>query len=563
MSYQTNARPNSFCSDDNTKLFAKVEPLLFEGVFDVDNIKAFIVNHDAQNEVESSLSNFTLHHDSIVKLSDEIAVAIAKNKQDALEQIIGDCSHASVSISISDDYMSAAMSITKHSPNSIPSLSELESQIVKAGIVKGFSAKRLHMLLKQVGSAQLGDEKTLVIAKGLPPRNGKDSWIKPLVPNALERILKPQKNKHDNKVDMRNLGDIICVEKNTVVAKRIPPSTGRSGMNVLGQAIAPTPGAWHNIVIGVNTALQPDSENTIIATVAGLPKFADGFMSIDDIFVAPNGVNVGSGNINYDGAVIVTGDVTENMEVIAKGDITINGFVESAYIHAGGDIIITQGATGKVQHEDCQLIAGGSVYIEHAQGLDILVGKDLNVAKQLAHSRVKAKGSVTVGNTDNPMGNLFASTINCGKGVEAGSIGAISGSALRIDFSDGYKQLCDIYSALLGLFNQLTMTNTSHEIKLSDAKSKDVLGVFEKKLEALDNKLEEERSLLHWLSGALEEALANKHNYEINARVIANKELFPGVTVKLNNKLWRGTQEYQQCQITLQEANWECNPVLK
>ena len=86
-------------------------------------------------------------------------------------------------------------------------------------------------------------------------------------------------------------------------------------------------------------------------------------MTVDDTFQT-KGVNVGTGNINYEGAVLVNGDVTESMQVIAKGDVTINGFVESAVIRAGGDIIITEGAMGKMHEEDCQLIAKGSVFVQ-------------------------------------------------------------------------------------------------------------------------------------------------------------------------------------------------------
>ena len=97
------------------------------------------------------------------------------------------------------------------------------------------------------------------------------------------------------------------------------------------------------------------------------------------------GVNSSTGDIQFDGAVVVNGDVGEDREINASGNVTINGFVESAYIHSGGDIIISEGAIGKMHDEDCRLVAGGSVYVHHAQGLNIQAGTDVNIGTQLAY----------------------------------------------------------------------------------------------------------------------------------------------------------------------------------
>ncbi|MBN7827867.1 FapA family protein, partial [Bowmanella dokdonensis] len=140
-----------------------------------------------------------------------------------------------------------------------------------------------------------------------------------------------------------------------------------------------------------------------------MPKFNSGDMWVDETFIC-KGVNVGTGNINYDGAVIVNGDVTEKMIITASGDVTINGFVESAIIQAGGDIIITQGAMGKQAENDkneysTKLSAQGSIHVQHGQGLEISCNGNVTVGKQLAHSNIICRGSVIVGPIDNPNGN--------------------------------------------------------------------------------------------------------------------------------------------------------------
>jgi uncharacterized protein (DUF342 family) len=536
-----------FPSDNQEQLIAAIDPLLFEGDFDLEKFTTFFEASD--------YADFTLSKDSLLVLSDEVMIACSENSDHILEKVIGEMKKSTINIDIADDKMSAMLSFVKTSDLSIPNINDIIEKVKQKGIVRGFSRKRVRNLLHAAIDAERNTEVSDIIAKGLPPRNGKDSFVKPLVPNALDRLLRPQ-DKENGKVDMRDLGNILCVQKNSPVAKIIPPSEGRIGITITGRKVSPIPGKWQALKLGANTAASEKNKNIVIASKTGQPKFKNGAMSIDETFTAENGVNVGTGNIKYDGAVIVKGDVTENMEIIAKGDITINGFAESAYIRSGGDIIITQGAMGKMNDEDCQLIASGSIFIQHAQGLDIVAGKNVHVSKQLAYSRVRAKGSITVGSIDKPMGTLFASTIHTCASLQAGSIGAISGSAMTIDFSDGYNLLCSRYDALVELFKQLSSNNADHEIKISNINNQHIPNALKAKLLTLNNELEAERVLLQWLRGAQEELQDRKINYELNARVVANKELFPGVTIKLNKKLWRGEREHQRCQVVFDDGKW-------
>ena len=55
--------------------------------------------------------------------------------------------------------------------------------------------------------------------------------LKPLVPNALDRILRP-KVTDDDIADMRDLGDIITVKQGTPILERIAPTEGRPGYDI-------------------------------------------------------------------------------------------------------------------------------------------------------------------------------------------------------------------------------------------------------------------------------------------------------------------------------------------
>lgn len=539
-------------STNKRELIAIVDSAIVEAPLDIDKLAKFIE--------QSEFAGFFVSKEKVLSLAEAVNYAVDNNSMDAIEMAVAEVKDGKMLIALASDRMSATLTLTSPHKGTVPNYASISLALQQHGVVRGVSRKRIRNLVQLAIDAEPGAELSEVIAKGLPPRNGKDSFIKPLVSNALDRILAPKGTDHD-KVDMRDLGDILCVKAGQSVARRVAPSKGRSGYTVTNKRLSPLTGEIKDIKLGTNTELHPNDDNLVIASVAGQPKFEEGRMSIDDTYIT-KGVNVGTGNIRYDGAVIINGDVTENMQVIAEGDITVNGFVESALIRAGGDIIITKGAMGKMQQEDCRLIANGNVFVQHGQGLDIIAGKDVKVAKQLAYSRVKCKGGVSVGSPDKPMGNLFASNINCQTAVTAGSVGAVSGSVLTIDYSEGYNLLVNRTETLAHLLKTLTRTNADHEIKLSSINNKIIPESLLKKMAKLNDELASERILLDWVRGALTELQEKTAKYESYARVIANKELFPGVTVRLNKKMWKAEKEYMRCRVILENGKWNYDPII-
>lgn len=539
-------------NQEKTELIATIDPLIFGPIFDKEAFLDYFEN--------SEFSHFKISADNILQLSDKVDIAASHNDLDTITAKIGELKPIELSVALSKNQMECSLSLESPSNGIVPKVTDVIALLKSNDVVRGISKKRIRQLLQTAIDSKAGTQHKQIVAKGLAPRNGKDSHIVALVPNAIDRVLAPREVSH-NKVDMRNFGEILSVKPQQIIAKRLAPSDGRKGFTVTNKIIDAEPGKWREIKLGANTAVSQTNENMIVATLSGQAKFENQCMSVDDTYIS-KGVNVGTGNIKYDGAVVVNGDVTENMQIIAEGDVTVNGFVESAYIRSGGDIIITQGATGKMNIEDCQLIANGNVFIQHAQGLDVIAGKNVTVAKQLAYSKVKCRGSVTVGNIDKPMGNLFASSISCYKGVRAGSVGAVSGSLLSIDFSEGYNTLIHRSEALSELLSTLSCSNADHEEKLLALKSRHIPASLKQKLANLNNELESERVLLNWLRLAKQELIAQKSAYEVSARIIANKELFPGVMVKLNNKMWKSEKEYQRSRIILENDAWLFDPIV-
>ena len=539
-----------------TYINIQLDPSSFDADIDISSIRAELERGET--------SGLYVSEKSLKSACDTANHYFKTGDNTIVRERIGERKNAEVEFRIPEDNMSANLVLTAPYGGKLPSMGAIMSLARKSKIVKGISTKRIKTLLIQAKQATSGEILEDTIAKGLPPRNGKNSKFIPLVPNALERILKPQ-TQVGERVDMRNLGEVICVKVDTPVLKRTAPTKGRTGFDIKGNKLPSVPGEWLDFKMGSGTVVSDSDSNLLVSSISGMPKYRDQIMNIDDTFIC-TGVNVGSGHVNYEGAVLVNGDVTEKMQIKASGDVTINGFVESALIESGGDIIITEGAMGKVNDNDgeyhCKLIAAGSIHVQHGQGVEIQCKGDVTVGRQLAYSRLRCGGAVIVGQLDNPMGNLFACDIISQGRVEAGTLGAVSGSTLKIDFSPGFNLLLERKDGLDELLKQIRENNSKHKEKIDLLKSKKVPKELKQKMTDALELFNNETALLEWIEGKATEVKGAKESYQSDVKLIANKRLYPGVTAKLNNRNWRSEREYNRSQIRYDAHQWHYDPIV-
>ncbi|UAA37240.1 DUF342 domain-containing protein [Paraneptunicella aestuarii] len=541
--------------ENNKDVVLTIKPGQVKGRVDAQALHNFVKN--------SEYANFFIMEDAIASAASSLKIAQQASKNNEIIERVAERRDAIARFAMDEDEMKAYLSITAPNAGKHITISDLNKLAKDAGIVRGLSRKRMQLLLAEVKQVAPGGVVEDLVAKGLPARHGKNSRVVPLVPNALERILRPQRV-DESKVDMRNLGEIICVKAGTPISRRLPPTLGRDGYTVTNTPLESQQGQWVAFKPGSGTKLSDTDENLLLSEINGMPKFKNEQMWVDDTFIC-KGCNVGTGNINYDGAVLVNGDVTEKMKIVATGDVTINGFVDSATIQAGGDIIITEGAMGKVNEANTEfgtsLIAQGSVHVQHGQGLDIMCNGNVTIGRQLAYSRIVCRGSVIVGPVDNPNGNLFACEIQSQDAIRAGTLGAVSGSTLSIDFSSGFNMLVEKKEQLDEMVQQIQRNFKRHEDKIAFIKSKKIPAELADKVIEAVTLYNNEKQLMEWLEEKALQMKKAKEQYTEEIGLFATQRLYPGVVVKLNNRTWRAEREYPKAKIHYYEHQWQYEPI--
>lgn len=342
--------------------------------------------------------------------------------------VIAERRDASLVVKADSDFMRAAITITAPYGGKHATGPDILEALKQNRIIKGIRKTQLHQLLHQAQNLRPGEKLTLPVAFGRLPENGVNVRFESLVDDASQRILKPQAT-DDGKVDMRDLGELITVKAGQGLMRRIPATEGIAGYTVEGKSLPAKPGKDSELQPGDGTIISEQDPNMLLAEKSGIPVAKPRGMQVDEALTL-KGVNVATGHINFDGSILITGDVTPGMKVTATGNITVAGFVELAELKAGGDISIIKGIIGRKLEGNklgCCIEAKGSVTSKFAQFADITCGQNAMFTLHVLHSVIHAEGEVVVMDQFKRQGSLSGGVTEAGYSIRAVNLGALSG----------------------------------------------------------------------------------------------------------------------------------------
>lgn len=490
-----------------------------------------------------------------------------KERGSELESVaIADRLHAQLVINF-DPLLMVAKAVVTSAYGGLPiTLEQLKSEMDALDIKQGVIEKTLLLLIDKSKNAKPGSSFQATIAKGTQPTHGTDATFKRLVKTPKERLLKPKKNE-DGSVDMRNLGQLITVKPNAKLMQKIPYTEGTDGITVTGDIIAHTSGKDFSFEVGENTKISEQDENLLISTLAGIPKVLNNGMKVDDVLLI-NNVDVGYGHVEYEGSIIIEGDVCDGMNVKATGDITISGFVESAHLECGGDLIVGKGIIGHKVEEDsdhysCEINSKGSVSASFSQYSKIEAGTEVTIKRQLLHCKVNCQGDINVMDEAGMKGTILGGSLSTKGGVNAVSIGANAGSKTQIDLVGDYPQL-------MKSKKQINHTIQSEQNKLQnliDAQRKiDILPNSEKK-QSLDARLmltkEEVKKHITELKTDLDDNKGDLQSYFEHAKVVTQKEMFNDVFINIGKDKFRSNRSYGPTKVSVRDYKLLAEPYKK
>jgi len=192
------------------------------------------------------------------------------------------------------------------------------------------------------------------------------------------------------RVDFKKAASFESVAEQQVLAVKTPASEGRDGISGTNQPISSL-GDDIQLPAGRNTRV---SENGLAlnAEISGTTFFENNLVHVDRIYHIRGNVSYATGNVKFDGPVVIEGDVRSGFRVDARDSIYIGGNVEAANIYSQhGDITVAQGIVGQNR---AKILAGGTLRCGFIQDAVVGVRKNIVVDHYVMNSSITAGGRI-------------------------------------------------------------------------------------------------------------------------------------------------------------------------
>ncbi|MCL2539035.1 MAG: FapA family protein [Oscillospiraceae bacterium] len=441
----------------------------------------------------------------------------------------------SFSFVIAQDKMTAYLRVGLQHRDQRVTKDEIMAAVASNGIVFGVDEAEIESFAE--GDNMLRE---LRVASGERPVKGEDGSVE--LNYVLGNKGKP-KERDDGTVDFKDLEIVNNVSVGDVIFKVHLPTEGIDGKDVFGAVVKAKPGNMPSVPGGDKVSLSDDG-TAVISRADGNLSIRGDVVFIDEIFKVDD-VGVETGNIDFNGAVIINGSVHEGFSVRAKSDITINGIVEGATVHSGGNLLVKLGINGM---NKADIFAEGNITSGFIESATVKCGGNL-FADTILNSRVKVGEVVRL---RGKRGALLGGECVAGEAINVKTIG--SDKHIRQDVSirprwyeyekSGAEEMTEDPGLTVEVLtaNRAKLLERANKISVEVAKLQRPVREYEKPMSAAEKtaKMRElitEKTKFSTAISAIDKdlqrikAMFEGHDF----KVVCLGECFPGVRVQIGN----------------------------
>ncbi len=424
------------------------------------------------------------------------------------------------SITITDDNIKCYISISKPKFPDICYSSDEIIEILTGQRIKNLLYDNIYKIINN----NIYDEKILV-SSGIHPINGTTGDYK-LLFNTIHG--KPFKFDEYGRANLKELNFISNVKAGQVIAEIFLPIAGKDGFNIYGEVLKHSISDVKTFKIGKNIKQE---NNTIISLVDGNAYLRDNIIGVEPL-IELNNIDYSTGNIDFDGSVVIKGTIADGFELKATGDIEVGSFLGRVKIIGNKNILIRSGING---NNDAYLEAGGDIYAKYIEQTKLVAKGSLFVEELILHSDIQVDNNLIL---KGKRAEIIGGNIIAGGNVWSKKIGSQNG--VKTNISAGIKpekinELVNIEVKLKEMNNNIIELNNKKNYLESH---QTIEGYSEDEVKRAISKLniliEQKKRSLDDLNAEFK--LIKENMKPENCTVVCESSIFPGVVISFGKE---------------------------
>jgi uncharacterized protein (DUF342 family) len=467
-----------------------------------------------------------------------------------LEMAIGARRDGEFALTLDDDLSTAWLTLVPPQGGRAVSRAVLDETLREQGIIYGID----HQAIDAAFAA--GQCERAAIARGDPPQEGVATRFNSLFDQ--EKQAAEEEEEELERIKYADLAHLLLVGPGDKLMRRIPPVPGKNGTNIKGHPILPQPTPdipFRNALQG--TAPDPGDPDLLIATSGGQPTARDNGVMVNPVIEVLN-VDLSTGNIEFEGTLRVGGDIKSGMRIKVTGDVIVNGTIEAAEIHAGGNVASRGGIVGHLDSRPgsqslpdttARIFCEGSVQALFMENAHVEAGKSILIDRSSRQCELIARDEVVVGKPRAKTGQIIGGRTQATLRVATGVLGASTGIKTHVQVGfDPYlekqiqhkdlelKRKCDEIDRVIKLLAYFRQNPKKGE------------GGVAEKVEGT------RRQLLAHIDALTAELKTMREKVELSeqARVDVGAEIYYGAEVRIAQQVWQAPDDMSGGSIQMQ-----------
>lgn len=424
-------------------------------------------------------------------------------------------------VTVSEDEMRAYIDV--FGSRGAVSKIEIVKELNRHGVVYGIKYDAISEIVR--GNVS---RRELLIAEGDPMIAGEDGWYEFSFRTSVART---PKCLDDGSIDYRDVEWFETVQKGQTLAVYHEAASGQDGMTVTGRTMVARRGKEQAILTGSGFTRQPDGK-TYTSDLQGIVTLSGSMLYVKELLIVQD-VNLATGDISYNGNVLVEGNVSSGAKITATGDIVVKGFVESAEIKSATNVFLRKGMN-----------AGGTGFVHAAkdvigyffEGVELYAGGSVQ-GDYFLNSQIHAEGMV---NAIGKKGSLAGGSVYAEQGLHAHSVGNRSGIATYVKLGMAeriQRKQQEINDQITAVDRELdALQDASKEFQRKYAPEiRNTMEIYLKIESAIYTKERQQQQLF----AQKEQLLKLQEKGAENVQAVIEGYLYDGVTVDIDGVKWK------------------------